>query len=198
MRKLILGEFLTLDGVMQAPGQSDEDTEGDFTHGGWQMSYFDEIFGQTIMEAFAATDALLLGRKTYEIFAAHWPNQPEDDPIAPTMNAFDKYVVSNTLEQATWVNSTIIRGDVPGEIERLKEQQGKNIQVIGSGELAQTLIEHDLIDEYSLMIHPLILGTGKRLFREGTPSRRLRLVDSKPTSTGVLILTYVPEPSDNA
>lgn len=192
MRRLIVGEFLTLDGVMQAPGGADEDTEGGFDHGGWQMAYFDEIFGQTVMEGLAAADALLLGRKTYEIFAAFWPNQPEGDPIAPTMNAFDKFVVSSTLESAEWVNSTVIRNDVVGEIKKLKERPGKDIRVIGSGELTQTLIEQDLVDEYSLMIHPIVLGKGKRFFREGTPPTRLKLVDSTTTSAGVLILTYVP------
>lgn len=109
VRKLIVGEFLTLDGVMQAPGGTDKDTEGGFDHGGWQMAYFDETFGQKVMEGLAAADILLLGRKTYDIFAAYWPNQPDDNPLAPTMNAFDKYVVSNTLETAEWVNSTVIR-----------------------------------------------------------------------------------------
>jgi dihydrofolate reductase len=148
------------------------------------------------MEAFAASDAMLLGRLTYENFAAHWPKEPADDPLAATMNGMQKYVVSTTLpEPLAWQNSTLIKGDVPGEVAKLKEGSGKEIQVIGSGELVQTLIRHDLVDAYRLMIHPLVLGTGKRLFRDETVSTRLRLVDSKPTTTGVLILSYEPERS---
>jgi dihydrofolate reductase len=195
MRKLVVSTFLTLDGVMQAPGGSDEDTEGGFEHGGWQLVYFDEIFGKTIMDGFAATDALLLGRKTYDIFAAFWPNQPDDDPIAPTMNAFDKYVVTRTLDEAEWVNSKVIKGDVVAEIKKLKEQAGKDIRVIGSGDLAQTLMANDLVDEYQLVIHPLVFGTGKRLFRDGTKPTKLRLVDRTTTTKGVAILTYVPDRS---
>jgi dihydrofolate reductase len=139
---------------------------------------------------------MLLGRRTYETFAAHWPKQPADDPLAGTMNGLQKYVVSTTLaEPLAWQNSTLIKTDVPGAVARLREGSGKEIQVIGSGELAQTLIRHDLVDSYRLMIHPLVIGTGKRLFREGTALTRLRLVDSKPTTTGVLILTYEPEKS---
>lgn len=192
MGKLIVSEFLTLDGVMQAPGKPDEDTEGGFEHGGWQLEYFDEIFGQTVMEAFATTGALLLGRKTYDIFAGHWPNQPSDDPVAETMNGFDKFVVSKTLEEAKWINSSVIKSDVVGEIRKLKQQPGKDIRVIGSGELVQTLIEHDLVDEYSLMIHPIVLGSGKRLFRAGSPLTSLVLIDSKTTTKGVVISTYRP------
>jgi dihydrofolate reductase len=193
MPRIIVSEFLTLDGVMQAPGDPNEDRDGGFDKGGWQLNYFDDVFGKTIMDAFATTGGLLLGRKTYEIFAAHWPKQPADDPLAGTLNDMPKYVVSRTLrEPLDWQNSTLIKGDVANEIGRLKEQDGKDIQVIGSGELVQTLIRDDLIDEYRLMIHPLVLGTGKRLFREGTTPAQLRLTESKPTATGVLILTYEP------
>ncbi|MEA2434084.1 MAG: hypothetical protein QOG54_1541 [Actinomycetota bacterium] len=195
MRKLIVSTFLSLDGVMQAPGLPDEDTSGGFDQGGWQIDYFDEVFGETLMQGFAATDALLLGRKTYDIFAAFWPVQPDDDPIAPTMNGFDKFVVTRTLDEAEWVNSEVIKGDVVAEIKKLKERPGKDIRVIGSGDLSQTLIENDLVDEYQLVVHPLVLGSGKRLFRDGTASTKLRLVDSKPTTKGVLILTYVPDHS---
>ena len=193
MRKIVVSEFLTLDGVMQAPGDPNEDRSGGFDRGGWQLDYFDEVFGSVMMEAFAATGGMLLGRLTYANFAAHWPKQPADDPLAATMNGLDKYVVSTSLsEPLAWQNSTLIKGDVPGGVAELKKGSGKEIQVIGSGELVQTLIQHDLVDEYRLMIHPLVIGTGKRLFREGTSSVRLQLVDSKPTTTGVLILTYVP------
>jgi dihydrofolate reductase len=196
VRKIVVSEFLTLDGVMQAPGDPNEDRSGGFDHGGWQLAYFDDIFGSTMMDAFAAMGGMLLGRRTYEIFAAHWPKQPADDPFAATMNGLDKYVVSTTLtEPLAWENSTLIKDDVPGEVAKLRNGSGKEIQVIGSGGLVQTLIEHDLVDTYRLMIHPLVLGTGKRLFREGTALTKLRLVDTKPTSTGVLILTYEPEKS---
>jgi dihydrofolate reductase len=195
MRRIVVSEFLTLDGVMQAPGDPNEDRTGGFEHGGWQLAYFDDIFGSTMMEAFAATGGLLLGRRTYETFAAHWPRQPADDPLAGTMNGLDKYVVSTTLtEPLAWQNSTLIKSNVVREVARLKHGSGKEIQVIGSGELVQTLMRDDLVDAYRLMIHPLVLGTGKRLFRDGVSMTRLRLVDSKPTTTGVLILTYEPTP----
>ena len=196
MPRIVVSEFLTLDGVMQAPGDPNEDRSGGFDHGGWQLAYFDDIFGSTLMEAFAATGGMLLGRRTYETFAAHWPKQPADDPLAGTMNGLQKYVVSTTLaEPLAWQNSTLIKTDVAGRVAQLKEGSGKEIQVIGSGELVQTLIQHDLVDAYRLMLHPLVLGSGKRLFREGTSMTRLRLVDTKPTSTGVLIVTYEPERS---
>jgi dihydrofolate reductase len=193
MPKLIVSEFLTLDGVMQAPGDPNEDRSGGFDQGGWQLGYFDDALGSAVMDMLAFTGGFLLGRRTYEIFAAHWPNQPADDPLAGTFNDLPKYVVSTTLrEPLAWKNSTLVRGDVAAEIARLKEQPGEAIQVIGSGELVQTLIRHDLVDEYRLMIHPLVVGTGSRLFRDQLPPVRLRLVDSKPTTTGVLILTYAP------
>jgi len=199
MRKVIVSEFLTLDGVMQAPGDPNEDRSGGFDQGGWQLLYFDEIFGKVVMDGFAATGGFLLGRRTYEIFAAYWPNQAAEDPLAGTMNEMPKYVVSTTLtEPLGWQNSTLIRGDVPGEVAKLKDQAGKDIQVIGSGELVQTLIVHNLADEYRLMIHPIMLGSGKRLFREAGSPTRLRLVDSTPTSTGVLILTYERAASSDA
>jgi dihydrofolate reductase len=196
MRRIVVSEFLTLDGVMQAPGDANEDRSGGFDQGGWQLAYFDDIFGSTMMDAFAATGGLLLGRRTYENFAAHWPRQPADDPLAEMMNGLQKYVVSTTLaEPLAWQNSTLIKDDVAGEVTKLKQGSGKEIQVIGSGELVQALIRDDLVDAYRLMIHPLVLGTGKRLFREGTRPTNLRLVDTKPTTTGVLILTYEPEKS---
>jgi dihydrofolate reductase len=199
MPRIVVSEFLTLDGVMQAPGDPNEDRSGGFDHGGWQLAYFDDIFGSTMMEAFSATGGMLLGRLTYENFAAFWPRQPADDPLAETMNGLQKYVVSTTLtEPLAWQNSTLIKSDVPGEVAKLKEGSGKEIQVIGSGELVQTLIRHDLVDAYRLMIHPLVLGKGKRLFREDTALTKLRLVDSKPTTTGVLILTYEPDKSGSA
>jgi dihydrofolate reductase len=194
MPRIVVSEFLTLDGVMQAPGDPDEDRSGGFDHGGWQLAYFDDVFGKTMMEAFAATGGMLLGRRTYEGFARHWPNQPADDPLAATMNGLAKYVVSTTLsEPLAWQNSTLIKADVPGAVAKLRQGSGKDIQVIGSGELVHTLVERDLVDTYRLMVHPFILGTGKRLFRDGTALTKLRLVDSTPTTTGVLILTYEPD-----
>jgi dihydrofolate reductase len=198
MPRIIVTEFLTLDGVMQAPGQPDEDRDGGFDHGGWQIDYFDDVFGEFVTEGMKTSGGLLLGRRTYEIFARHWPFQPEDDPIAGMLTAMPKHVVSTTLsEPLPWANSHLIEGDVPAAIARLKEGDGKDLHVIGSGGLVQTLVRHGLVDLYELMIHPLVLGTGKRLFREelGSPLR-LRLVESKPTTKGVLLLTYAPETAE--
>jgi dihydrofolate reductase len=185
-------EFLSLDGVMQAPGAADEDTEGGFQHGGWQRPYFDDVLGATAAEGMAETDAYLFGRKTYEKMAAYWPTAPEDDPYGRHMNSTPKYVASRTLQDVEWQNSTLIEGDVAEKVARLKEQPGKNIAVLGSGDLVQTLLEHDLVDEFFLAVYPLVLGSGKRLFRDSDQVRKLRLVDSKPTSTGGVILTYRP------
>lgn len=193
MAKIVVSEFLTLDGVMQAPGDPNEDRSGGFDQGGWQLPFFDDAFGEFVMGGFATAGGMLLGRLTYDNFAAFWPNQPADDPVAPSMNDTPKYVVSTTLsEPLAWQNSTLIKGDVADAVRRLKDQPGGDIQVIGSGQLVQTLIEHDLVDEYRLMVHPLVLGKGKRLFRDEAAQARLRLVDSKATTTGVLLLTYVP------
>ncbi len=193
MRKLIVQTFLTLDGVMQAPGDPQEDTEEGFTHGGWQMPYFDEDAGKIINEYFDATEALLLGRKTYQIFAAYWPNAPADDPFAQKLNRMPKYVVSTTLKKADWNNSTLIKSNVAAEIAKLKQQPGSGVlSVSGSGKLAQSLMKDNLIDEYELWIHPLVLGSGKRLFADGAIPSNLKLVDSKKTGSGILILTYRP------
>jgi dihydrofolate reductase len=194
MRKLVVGTFLTLDGVMQAPGDSQEDLEAGFRHGGWQMPYFDADAGKIMDEQIAATDALLLGRKTYQIFAAYWPNAPEDEAIAKKFNSIPKYVVSTTLDKVEWNNSTLIQNNVADEIARLKQQPGSGIlSVTGSGRLAQTLERHNLVDEYVLWIHPLVLGSGKRLFEGGILPVHLRLVDTKTTGSGVVILTYQPD-----
>ena len=190
---LIVSEFLSLEGVMQAPGDTEEDRSGGFEHGGWQMPYLDEAAGNAISEGMATAGGYLLGRRTYELFAGFWPSQPDDDPIAATLNNLPKYVASTTLkEPLAWRNATLLRGDVTEAVTTLKQQPGKDLQVIGSGELAQTLMRHDLVDEYRLMVHPLVLGSGKRLFRDGNPRTALRLVDSATSSTGVLILTYRP------
>jgi dihydrofolate reductase len=190
---LIVSEFLSLDGVMQAPGDTDEDRSEGFEHGGWQMPYFDEAAGRAISEGMTTAGGFLLGRRTYELFAGFWPSQPDDDPIAATLNSLPKYVASTTLQESLeWRNATLLKGDVAEAVATLKRQPGKDLHVIGSGELTQTLMRHDLVDEYRLMLHPLVLGNGKRLFRDGNPRTALRLVDSTTSSTGVLILTYRP------
>jgi len=193
MRKLTVSEFVSLDGVMQAPGGADEDTEGGFRHGGWQMGYFDDVAGESIGASMAQTGAFLLGRRTYEIFASYWPTQSDDDPFARILNGLPKYVASTTLgEPLAWQNSTLLQGDVAKAVAELKEGEGGNIVVLGSGGLVQTLYENDLVDEYALMIHPIVLGSGKKLFRE-VPRKPLKLADSVTTSTGVVMATYVPE-----
>jgi dihydrofolate reductase len=192
MRKLRVIEFLSLDGVMQAPGDPQEDTEGGFRHGGWQREYFDDVLAETTGKSMAATDAYLFGRKTYQKMAAHWPTAPADDPYAKHLNSTPKYVASRTLQSVDWENSQLIKGDVAEAVAELKEQEGGNIAVLGSGELVQTLIEHDLVDEYFLTVSPIVLGGGKRLFRNYDDAWKLTLVDSKPTTTGGVILTYRP------
>lgn len=193
MRKVIVGTFLTLDGVYQAPGSPEEDTEGGFQHGGWQGPYFDPDAGRFISEAYAATGAMLLGRVTYQIFAAYWPSAPEDDPLAKQMNSMPKYVVSTTLNEVKWNNSRLIKENVAEQVAELKRQPGSgNLAVVGSGKLAQTLMQHNLIDEYELWVHPAVLGSGKRLFGNGIPKTDLRLVGTKTTGSGIVILTYQP------
>ena len=199
MRKIVVVEFLTLDGVMQAPGEPDEDRSGGFDHGGWQRDYFDDVLGTAIIGALKETGGFLLGRTTYEIFAAHWPKQPPEDPMAGTFNDLPKWVVSSTLgEPLGWQNSMLIKGDVPAAVRAIRASEGKDIQVIGSGALVQTLIRHDLVDEYRLMIHPLVMGEGKRLFRDPEATPRLRLVDSTTSTTGVIIARYEPTRADAA
>ena len=197
MRKLVVSEFMSLDGVMQAPGLPDEDRSGGFQHGGWHMGYMDEVANTYVSDALGDADALLLGRITYEIFAGYWPKSRE--PLARMINDLSKYVVSTTLrEPLDWEKSHVISKDVPNEVARLKQERGKEILVIGSGKLVQTLMDHRLIDEYRLMIDPVILGGGKHLFRERHPKTPLRLADHKTTGTGVLIATYVPEATRGA
>jgi dihydrofolate reductase len=192
--KLVVGTFLSLDGVYQAPGDANEDTEGGFTQGGWQMPYFDDESGQIMNDNIARTEALLLGRKTYEIFAAYWPGAPADDPFAVKFNSVPKYVVSTTLQKTDWNNSHIIRGNIVEEVARLKQQPGDGmISVTGSGKLAQCLMENDLVDSYQFWINPLILGSGKRLFVNGIPPKKLKLVNKRIVPSGVAVLDYEPE-----
>jgi len=189
VRKLVVNTFLTLDGVMQAPGGPNEDPEGGFRHGGWSVNYWDDRMGQFVGEAMSKPFDLLLGRKTYEIFAAHWPNAAEAEGAGP-LNAATKYVVSTTLKSADWGPAVLIRDNVVERIAELKQGNGPELQVQGSSRLVQTLIAHDLVDEYRVMIFPLTLGTGKRLFGDGARPGNLRLVDSRVSTTGVIIATY--------
>jgi dihydrofolate reductase len=194
MANIVLSEFLTLDGVMQGPGDVDEDRSNGFDKGGWQVGFADETLGKHVVDGLNGAGGFLLGRRTYEIFAGYWPNQTADNPVAEPMNSKPKFVVSRTLTAPlSWQNSTLIEGDVVGRLRRLKSELDKDILVIGSGDLAQTLMNHDLVDEYRLMVYPIVLGEGRRLFRAADVTKRLRLADAKPTSTGVLLLTYVPE-----
>jgi dihydrofolate reductase len=188
MRKLAVNSFVSLDGVMQSPGGPEEDPTGGFTRGGWGATYFDEEMMARVRES--GPYELLLGRGTYEIFAAHWPY--DEGPIADHLNSTRKHVASTTLATVEWNNSTLIEGDVAEYVAALKDQDGPEIQVHGSVGLIQTLLRHDLIDEYRLWIFPLTLGTGKRLFGEGTIPAALELVDSTVSGTGVTINTYVP------
>jgi dihydrofolate reductase len=192
MRNIVVGTFLTLDGVMQAPGGPEEDPSGGFAHGGWSVTYWDDDMGRHMDASIAEPFDLLLGRKTYEIFAAHWPHVT-GEPMADALNRATKYVVSTTLDRADWRGSVVIRpGDasVPEQIRRLKEEDGPEIQVHGSGELIQALLAHDLIDRFRLMIFPVVLGSGRRLFGGGAVPAGLRLVEAKTSTTGVILATY--------
>jgi dihydrofolate reductase len=192
MSNIIVFENLTLDGVMQAPGRRDEDLRGGFRHGGWATPYADPVLGRVAGESMASTGGLLLGRRTYEDFYAVWPNRT-DNPFTEVLNNTQKYVASTTLkEPLPWINSTLLKGDVPGAVAGLRAQPGKDIVVLGSGELVQTLMQHNLVDQYVLLIHPLVLGSGRRLFADGSAFAALHLVDTKTTTTGVVIATYQP------
>ena len=188
MRELVVNTFLTLDGVMQAPGGPEEDPSGGFEHGGWSVGYWDEQMMQMMGDSMSKPFDMVLGRRTYEIFAAHWPHV--DDPGAEPLNTATKHVVSTTLTQLWWENSRLLEGGVPDGIRALKEQDGPELQVHGSANLLQSLLEHGLIDEFRLMIFPLVLAMGKRLFEGGTLPAGLELVKSQVSSTGVIMATY--------
>ena len=190
MRTLAVIEFLSLDGVMQSLGSPDEDTEGGFRHGGWSQPYMDDVLMRSSLEGLKATDAYLFGRRTYEKFLAYWPTQPDENPMAAHLNGTPKYVASRTLDAVGWRNTQLLKGPVPDAVRALKAEDGGSIAVLGSGVLVRTLFEHDLVDELKLFIHPLIIGSGKRLFPDSPEMRRLELVDVTPTTTGVLLARY--------
>ena len=195
MRKVIANEFLSLDGVAQAPGGADEDPSGGFAHGGWHMRYMeDELAQQWVLRSILEAGGFLLGRRTYEIFAAYWPNASEEEQvIAEPLNTKPKYVASTTLTAPLeWQNSTLVDGEVAAAVASLKQQDSGDLHVIGSTELMQTLIEHDLVDEFRLMIDPVVLGGGKRIFRDSGSIKSLRLIDGQVTSMGAILATYAP------
>ncbi len=192
MRRLIVSTFVSLDGIMQAPGGPEEDPTGGFTLGGWTFNYWDEAMDISTAGFDSKGRELVLGRRTYEIFEAYWPYQPADDPIAKTLNAAMKYVASRTLTTLHWNNSTLLQGDVVASISALKAQPGPDLQVIGSGNLIQTLQAASLVDEYNVWTFPVVLGRGKRLFGETTKPFALRFVRSQVSTTGVVMSTYLP------
>jgi dihydrofolate reductase len=194
MSKIVVFELVTLDGVMQAPGRADEDRRGGFEHGGWATPYADPVMGKAAGESMAATGAMLFGRRTYEDFYSVWPKRTDGNPFTEVLNNTPKYVASTTLkEPLPWENSTLLMGDAKDAVARLREKPGKNIVVLGSGELVRSLLENNLVDELVLQIHPLVLGSGRRLFADNGSGAALRLVDTKTTTTGVVIATYAPE-----
>jgi dihydrofolate reductase len=189
MSRIVVFESLTLDGVMQAPGRLDEDPRGGFEHGGWAVPYADPVMWEGMGDA----GSLLFGRRTYEDFYSFWPNQPEPNPFTPVLNQSQKYVASRSLEEPLpWINSTLLKGEATETVARLKSQSGHDLLILGSGDLVRSLMGSNLIDEYVLLIHPLTLGTGRRLFPDDGSRRSLRLINSKTTTTGVMIATYEP------
>ena len=194
MRKLIYNMQVSLDGVIQGPGAPEEDTTGGFKHGGWAMKYFDESMGKAAGEGMGQAGALLLGRRTYDIFAGFWPNQSSDVQFADFLNSVEKHVASRTLQEPLeWNNSQLLKGDVAEAVRALKERDGGDIVMLGSANFAQTLMQQDLIDVYELWIDPVVIGEGKRLFQEGIGMRPLKLVKSQTSGSGVAMLTYEPE-----
>ena len=193
MRRIIVSEFMSLDGVVQAPGGAEEDTEGGFTRGGWTHPYWHDEIGVEFDRAMREADALLLGRKTWQIHGGAFEPMAEGDPFGDVMNAIPKYVVSTTLGDVTaWRNSTLIKDNIVEQVRALKEQPGKNILIDGSSVLIHTLAQNDLLDEYHLMVYPLVLGNGKKLFADGAPLT-LRLDEARPLPTGVVLMRYVVE-----
>ena len=190
MGRVIVNVNVSLDGVMQAPGRSDEDNRGGFQYGGWAASYFDPVMGQAAAEGMTKTPALLFGRRTYQDFYSVWPNRT-DNPFTDVLNRALKYVCSTTLEEPLpWSNSVLLKGDAAGTVAALKQRSEQDLLILGCGKLVESLMRCNLIDEYDLSIFPLVLGSGQRLFREGSPYTTLKLVDSKVSTTGVILATY--------
>jgi dihydrofolate reductase len=194
MRKVVVQEWMSMDGVVQAPGAPEEDTTGGFAHGGWSLPYFDDSAQRWVLENLARASGFLLGRRTYETFAGHWPNAPEEEkPIAEPLNTKPKYVASTTLtDPLAWQNSTLVKGDVAEAVTALKSRGDGELLVIGSTKLVHALIDHDLVDEFRLMIDPLVLGGGKRIFREDAQRRPFRLLEGTMTDRGAILATYAP------
>jgi dihydrofolate reductase len=194
MRKVIVTEWMSLDGVVQAPGEPDEDLTGGFQHGGWHLDYFDDTSMGWVVKNLTEAGGFLLGRRTYEGFAGHWPKASEEEQVvARPLNTLPKYVASTTLtDPLEWENSTVLQGDLADAVLALKQMDGADLLVIGSSQLVRTLIELDLVDEFRLMIDPVVLGGGKRLFHDDGALRPLRLVDSQVVTTGAIIATYAP------
>jgi dihydrofolate reductase len=191
MSRVVVINHVTLDGVMQGPGRPDEDTRGGFEHGGWAQAGNDEVIGEALGARMAESGGLLLGRRSYEDMLSYWNTQ--DSPFKDALNVAPKYIASRTLrEPLPWPNSTLLAGDAADAVAELKEEPGNDLHIMGSGELIRSLMALGLIDEYLLMIHPLVLGLGRRLFGDGVRTSKLRLVEAKPTTTGVLIATYQP------
>jgi dihydrofolate reductase len=190
MSTIVVSEFMTVDGVIQAPGAPKEDMDGGFQHGGWQVPYLDAVALEIIAGWMATADAMLLGRRTYEIFAAYWPHVGEDRADAAKLNSIPKYVASRTLTSVDWQNSTLLGPDVPAAVSRLREAAGGEIHVAGSQNLIQTLLRHDLVDEFRLMVHPVVLGAGKRLFGDGAVPVAFELVESRSTPHGSVGQVY--------
>jgi dihydrofolate reductase len=192
MRKIVVVEWMSLDGVVQAPGHPDEDRDGGFEHGGWHLRYFDDTSREWVVQGYAEAGGFLFGRRTYENLAAYWPHASEEEQvIAEPLNTKPKYIASRTLlGPLEWPNSTVLTGDVAQAVLELKQEDGRDLHVIGSPQLVQTLAEHHLVDQYRLMIDPLIIGRGKRLFGDSTAPKPLRLVESKVTSTGAILANY--------
>lgn len=197
MRKVVVVEWMTLDGVVQAPVEPDEDTSGGFEHGGWHPRYFDDLSMAWVVENVQTAGGFVLGRRTYESFAAHWPNASEEEQVlAEPLNTKPKYVASTTLsEPLEWENSTVLEGDVAERVAALKREDGGDLYVIGSTELVRTLLERDLVDELRVMIDPVVVGGGKRIFSDDGALRPLRLLDGRVTSTGAFLATYAPAPA---
>lgn len=194
MRKVIVQEWMTLNGVVQSPSSPGEDPSGGFAHGGWHLPFVDEMFMRWVVESVEGAGGYLFGRRTYEIFAAHWPTaSPEEQVLAQPLGARPKYVASTTLSAPlAWQNSTLLQGDTARAVAALKQEEGGDLLVVGSTELVQTLLEHGLVDEIRLIIDPVVVGGGKRLFHDDGALRQMKLLNSRVTSTGAIIVTYAP------